>query len=487
MKKVDKLYSILDQLTINPNNNYKIIDKNIKFLVSISKDENFFIYLSDYKHDDMLVYFLTCIQINLEYQYYFKTALFNSLKIKKDGNNIFHLFAGRKRGTQLILLMLKLYDKTSESKLATDILYQYNNDNETFMKVLFNYFEKYPNYKYEKFNDLLMYLITNEYSDVIYHKMNKDGTTVLEMIDKIDNNILSECDRQNIKINFWDKKFYNFLMSLTDDKEENIEFINSVYGDVNYKDIDGSLLHRCADCYNEHDIDSVEHFKRLLEVGVDPNVLNKENRNFIENIILRKPGSEDVIYLLLKECIKYDYNYNTQSNYNILTRFLSMFRAGKISFNLFKLLCDNDFDVYENVSNKNILLDYCPRILEEKDIYKDFLDLYSLYGFVDSLNAYLKIYYNIKFEDNFKLKFKEVREEFDFFKKIIFAAHNEDGSNIVMLTAQEIINNRGNSIKEINGDVSLIELMDAFRSLFLQIDKTFNDMCNSCSKKVLNK
>lgn len=486
MKKVDKLYNILDQLTINPNNNYKIIDKNIKFLVSISNDKNFFIYLSDYKHDDKLVYFLMCIQINLEYQYYFKTALLNSLKIKKDGNNIFHLFAERKRGAQLILLMLKLYDKISDSKLADDILYQYNNDNETFMKVLFNYFEKYPNYKHEKFDDLLMYLITNGYSDVIRYKMDKDGSTILEMIDKIDNKILSEYDKQNIKINFWDKKFYNFLMSLTDDKEENIKLINNAYISVNYKDIEGTLLHRCANCYNEHDIDSTEYFIRLLEVGVDPNVLNKDNRNFIENIILRKPGSEDVIYLLLKECIKYDYNYNTENNYNILMRFLSKFRAGKISFNLFKLLCDNGFDVYENVNN-NILLDHCPIILEEKDIYKYFLDLYSLHRFIDSLNAYLKIYYNIKFEEDFKLKFKEVREEFDFFKKLIFAAHNEDFSNIVMITAQEIINNRENSIKEISGDVSIIELMDAFRSLFLQTDKTFNDMCDRCSQKVLNK
>lgn len=487
MKKLKKLYSILDKLTGNIVNDFGLLEKHKKFLLQLSREENFFEYLADYKNDQKLLYFLYCIKMFPQNHDCFDTAIFNSLKIKKNGNNILHLLAQKNNGCVLVLTMIELYDMVSKEEIADEILYTHNLEEKTCLQVLFDNIESNDKTDSTKLIDLLIYLINHNYENILDYKELLEDTNILERIDSIDKSILSQEKKEYIRIKFNDKQFGDFLKQLTDNKEENVNLINKSYGDVNFKDKNGSILHRCAQQYNSYqqivDEEFSIYFKRLLDAGVDPNIINRNGENFIEKINFKNFQKNDFIYFLMEESIKYGYDCNSHDSARILINHLGFLRTSYRPFNLYKLLCDNGYDTYLYGPPRNLLVSYNPGS-DDKTAYKSFLELYDIQYFLDYL-IYSLGQNNIKVEKDFKVKFKNIRGEIMYLTSILVGAFEiKKTEELAEMIMEELIKNRKNSVNNISEEISVIELINAFKTLFLQVENIFNEMHDECYKKL---
>ncbi len=487
MKKLKKLYSILDKLTGNIVHDFGLLEKHKKFLLQLSREENFFEYLADYKNDQKLLYFLYCIKMFPQNHGYFDTAIFNSLKIKKNGNNILHLLAQKNNGCVLVLTMIELYDIVSHDEIADEILYNHNFEKKTCLQVLFDNIESNNKTDSTKLIDLLIYLINHNYANIIDYKGILEEPNILERIDSIDKSILSQEKKEYIRIKFNDKQFGDFLKQLTDNKEENVNLINKSYGDVNFKDKNGSILHRCAQQYNSYqqivDEEFSIYFKRLLDAGVDPNIINSNGKKFIEKVNSKNFEKCDFIYFLMEESIKYGYDCNLHDSERILINHLGFFRTSQKSFNLYKLLCDNGYDTYLYGPSRSLLVSHNPGS-DDKTAYENFLQLYDIQYFLDYL-IYSLGQNNIKIEKDFKVKFKNIREEIMYLTKILSGAFEiKKTEELAEMIMEELIKNRKNSVNNITEEISIIELINAFKTLFLQVENIFNEMHDGCYKKL---
>lgn len=324
-----------------------------------------------------------------------------------------------------------------------------------------------------------------ELFDFNYFVDGYNNCNILEYIEKINYN-LSEIDNEilvkfkDLVIYIYDSAFDQLAEKIITLPDSDVKtFIEYVYGDINYVDDRGSLLHRALRCKIDDDT-CLELVKKLLSLGVDPSATDYYKYNIIQCAIYNH-NDEDFICKLIEETSKYDYKIKSRQNSNkdVIATLLD---NGNI--NLLKIL-DMLTDIGFKIDDLNLInikeskwgqshLDEIERVKCFAAIKCDFINL----------KVELEDKQNYQTENNFAEKIDGLEVKFsDTVRKV---------KNIVgygefyFYWANAITENRNKSINHVDGKVTLDEALEALRSIVDNFTKEINNEINEQKNKILN-
>ena len=174
-------------------------------------------------------------------------------------------------------------------------------------------------------------------------------------LDKINNLITDEKTKEYATKSFNNLKkkkyLYNmiFLADELDNREDNEfkEYIIEIFGDVNYNDEKGSLLHYSIDTISQNDERLFSICSKLLEIGVNPNLVDEVNYTFLYRYLKASNINRETFFELLKISIECGFSEHDSI-------FLDVFIKNIHHYNSYKLIVDNGCQITDSFNFKEV-------------------------------------------------------------------------------------------------------------------------------------
>lgn len=282
---------------------------------------------------------------------------------------------------------------------------------------------------------------------------------------------------EELQLKLYDRNFGYFIKdNINLDNNKLKEKIINYYGDINYKDEVGTLLHRCY--FGNANLKEIGMMtKKLLEIGVNPNVLSRDGYSFVTLAIEGSKGDNDFIYNIINEALKYGFDVNNDRE--ILSRLF--YNTTDISKNL-NLILDNGLDV-SNFDIKEII-----NSPWKKENFKE-INLIISYVYNSQIIDYIMnklINEDYRLEEYFFLKiYKSSIDVNDILEKIRNLSSLDSVEEFGNLWVSTIIENRKNSVNVNNDEITAIEAVRALKLLLNNLIIKFNADIQDWENKVL--
>ena len=254
-----------------------------------------------------------------------------------------------------------------------------------------------------------------------------------------------KCFKELKKIKYlsYSNSFINELENKNDTEIK--EWLIDIFGDMNYCDEKGSLLHLCISFGNKENLERICF--NLLELGVDPNLVNQKGYNFLEKYVNDPSHNSDILYNLLEKSI--------QSGLIVgRTKMLKIFFDNTRNYKLYKLLVDNGVEITNEFDFS--LLCSCEEC-EKINISAHFrLIIYNIKLKLES--------YSYLLEENFNKELFYVEEDlFEIFEGIL--GMDDDWYNLESLILDNILKNKESEIG-LNKMISANEVVEAIIDVY---------------------
>ena len=280
---------------------------------------------------------------------------------------------------------------------------------------------KYDFLEFERIKELILDMKTKEYATKSFNNLKKEKYL---------------CDME-------------FLDEELEDKNENEikEHIIEIFGDINYIDEEGSLLHHVIDSPRLSDERLIFACLPLLKIGVDPNLVYKDNYTFLDNYLKHSKIDKDVLFELLKISIEYGFNGTNLS-------FLQMALNHEHNYELYKLIVDNGCQITDSFNFKEVD-GWCCEDAKKISISAHFRLMLSN----------IKVIFNkYSFEENFDKKLFYIEEElFAIFEEML--EMDDSWYDIQSLIVGNILKNKESEIV-LNKMISANEVIDAIYEIY---------------------
>ncbi len=316
-----------------------------------------------------------------------------------------------------------------------------------------------------------------------------ENRSTFQIIKEITNEVLLNVDNQDDKnevvekFNSFRKRLYRIDFTKYFVKK-NIDLDNEVlkkeildcFGDINYCDSDGTLLHRCSESYAD-EITNFKMTKKLLEVGVDPNVLRRNGVTFLYELISYFEYRTDLLYEIIAEATKYGFDVNNEKELlNILFRYID------ISNDLLNLLFDNGLEV--TIDDVNGIKERVFKTvnIEQLELLTNYINNKEV---VNSLINYLQNRtYTIE-KDFLKNIYTNCSEFNTILNKIQCMMSINTSDCFSDLWANTIIENRNNCVNNIVDEITISEALEALKTLANNSVKEINTDIDNQKNKII--
>lgn len=531
MSKERKLKKLTDKISDDNSRNSKLFEKNLDLLEyfnsrKLGSSEYLFRKLMKMHCDEEQI-----IKFMRKYFYYLRDNMFEWEKEIKKSLNLRQ--ESRISGGNFVFNALKEGYGLSFIDNVLEIVnesFRYKN-------------EKYREYVYDLFLDYtlpgtdLVYLflenainnnidISNDIEKLctMIEKYNVDlstpdfeGKTSLTLLEDIDiNNQKIMTDDQLLKLK---QTIYKTSINgmLTYDKEKDLETIKSIFGDINYYDVNGSLLHYCLNHgyyftkYINENSYITNHLNYLLELGVDPNLKDDKGRSFVDYAIEIANDSNyafckdlndlpKIIEQLLKSGFEYGFDINQHPN--LFLSFIIKINYVNKCNRVYNLLCLNGYKSYGFDNTYDLLYGrYQGKVLFDDIGPGIFINSYKCNRYRDWL-IYLLKENNLEVTDDFEKKYNMVfcpwllKKEYDVQPIQAYACSNILKKEIIDCTklsesdffnhwVSSIIKLRNENISQENNKVNLYEALNALKYLDIEKENQFSIKVKKRQQKIL--
>ncbi len=428
MNEDKKLAKLLDKMTDDAEKNKKLIKKN-KELIDFINNKSCILNRIMYNRDteDKIIKFIQAYFSSITI--YGKASFYEVLGIKnvnnrKTNNGTFlHRAISSHYSISFIRKLLKVIDEftnngtTKHNEYVYELINIRNRYNEHFLHYYFEHVDLFFKENIRKDYDDLCYLISEYNMEFGFKTYN-----IMVRLDRLNNEgerILSNEQLINLK----QLIFKNSLSSLfLDHRKSEKEKIVDLFGDINYWDSDGSLLHWCFTHHISHFVpdekNATEHIldrmKNLLEYGVDPNLVNSNGESFIEIAIKAAKSSGQLLVLnpyneqlkqILIESIKY--GFDIKKHPKLFETYLKSLDNIGDAMEVYNLLCQNGYQSYgfDNVDENYIRL-HAP-LLSIDFRYVNFRNLFVFNSNCEHLISNL-IVKGLTVEEDFIKKYRDI-------------------------------------------------------------------------------
>lgn len=494
MKVERKLTKLVRSMSEDEKRNDSIIKNNLDFLLEVSDNYNIIeMVLSLHIRIEKIRTFIVTFLKSLSFSQYM------NLTDKKDsnGNNIFHLVAAS--GNVKFLNELIVFEKSQHKGWLSYhppylFFEEINNNGDTafsmFLKTRIIFSGDDDSKEYIK---LLKSIATDEIEYII-----KNYDLILKKANEFKTYLMPTFELENMK-NILADICYGSIISITklfsDNKEENIALIEKIFGDVNYTRDTQSFLWKCIPDYGNVYLEPLD---KLLEIGVDPNIRDRNGNDFIRRAMNKKfisahmwipsKNSKDIVRLLEK-IVEHGYNINQKPNLmeNVFDNYGFYFS----SFQIYEKLCEFGFDVlefdnkfwkYANKANKGnedtvtLIYFHQKQVMVEKIIYEIKKNGFNIEeGFKEKfMNLFSKrhmIYYN---EKNYRVNF-------------LISWLDKDNDEFIQLLVKTIVEIINNSVNYHNNIITIDDLLYGVEIIINMYQNEVSISENNNKVKQLNK
>lgn len=280
---------------------------------------------------------------------------------------------------------------------------------------------------------------------------------------------------KDLRIDIFNKKFEMFARNLINlDDEEAKKYVESIYGEINYKDISGSLLHRCQVDPRLSNTEKLMATEKLLDMGVNPYIEHLYGSTFIDVAIPN--NTENYIYQIINEAIKRGFRPNGHNK--IIFGLLDKENIDLLKF--LKLLCNNGFILHDF---------YFDQITNSKWAKNNSNRLDEVLTFVSVKKEINNLEYMLKYEKHYFVEedFVNILGQcddsiYDIVNKVKMLVATDNFSHS---WAVAIENNKNNSINVDNKKITAVDALNALNDLIREHIKFLENDVNNCIEKVL--
>ena len=259
-----KLIKLVEQMTNDIEENYKIISKNHKIAKQVLNNKKMLFDLIKIDCDEQKVFMF--FESILTFPPYISIQInpFTYLYEKdKNGNTFLHLIPESNHSLGFILNILNIIKyKNFKINVLNHLLYEVNNNRDTFMQIVLKDIIINNKDISDDFINLLDFVLKNKFNyRYSYNNINK---TVYEYLDIILHSVNVDANKiRSIKYVIYENDFFEFLNDLSENQDKDMELINDIYWEINYCDEKGTLLRvkvpkkyclACFDGRNEHEV-----------------------------------------------------------------------------------------------------------------------------------------------------------------------------------------------------------------------------------------
>ncbi len=485
-KDKKRLAKIIQSMTDNIDKNVAVIEKHMDFLLNWAKESNLVesVFLLNKEKVKIRLFLIKFLEIISQEEY-------DEIIIKRDinGNNIFHLVAEKGEYAKLLNDLIHIERKRRSWLFYNKVPYNfYNNRNKNGMK----FFDLFLNKKIEMYEDGDGY----GYIDLIRTIGNDDIGLIIDNHDLI----LKKVDEFNVLPGYEDIKdmsavlsdlYYDEVIQITelfsDYKEENIELIKKVFGDVNYTKNGYGLLWQCILAYDQI---NEEAFCKLLEVGVNPNLKNKDGHTFIEYAMTTKWISNHdrypnitlpTIIFLLEKSIEYGFDVNQKPN--IMSCLIDNYGFSKTTLDVYQFLCNHGFKSQEF---DRMFWIYVDNFSGDKEIKNEIIDFHKKQVITEQIMCEIN---NNRFavSEEFKNKLVNVFNDiWDSVYELQNMVDSENNGKFANILVSNILESKKNSVNCSNNMIDILDILDGMRQIIINKQNDILDDINKCKIKQLN-
>lgn len=295
-------------------------------------------------------------------------------------------------------------------------------------------------------------------------------------------NKISDTQAIKIKQEIFKNNYAYFFKQLTDDVSKNKNLILGIFGDSELgSSKQSTLLRLCVFCLKNDS--ALKTIKRLLKVGIDPNLKNNDGQTFLD-IAIAVQYDCSLLFNIIKEAIQYGFDVNHKPTImkQLLKREDSIDR-GMSLFNIYAMLCENGFDSYNaDFSIEDI---YRKKWFYHQEV-ECLVDLYSRQYLFCLLNQQLKGQ-NLVIDSSFAEQYNSVFTEFNkLYARIKRSVDAPSDMEFVNLIIEKLLESRNQSINVIDNDVSLGEILSALENVIIKFEKIITQNIHDIKIKTLN-
>lgn len=428
-----KVLKLLKKMSGDKQKNRLMIEKNLSFVLDTTDIEIILNYVNSSKIDN-----LNKIR--------FLTALFSE---HMTGSNLLFVEAP-KRSSELITKLL------SECELSL----------------------------YHEICELLNILCVSRYD---FNNKSYNGESTMDIFTKMKDDLVSlfststpedvkivNLEYKKVKTTMYKNFFKHFMsdhidLEVDDLKEKVIEY----YGDINYKIFSNTLLQESL-IATDNDALNFRMYKKLLEIGADPNILTNSNRSLLD-FIIKNDLNPEFFCEVLTEAYKYgfDINYDRTVIERLFYHCINI--DDVIYFILSQGLLDIDFDIDSLVKSKwnienheaiNLIINY----------------MFCINVFDSTLKNLSDKDYKIEELKNIC----KIRGELWFIiDRICMLIPGKDEEEFAELWTNTIIENRKSSVNIIGDKITIGEILDALRTMLIKSVEDFDMEILKSKEKML--
>lgn len=489
----EKLLSLVQKMNIDSKHNLRVLKANSMFIKKFIKNNSLLNTLVTFElHGTDIYRFLNSFM-----ELYDNTALYNQVVLKTDdeGNNFLLLAVKNCLLNDIIFNILDIMLKGKDNDFVSKVINHKNNLNETFV------------YKYieDSYKSGMLYFpveLFNKYNfDFTVETAN--GKSILSFIKGLDKEIKNSRVYSSMIVHIYKKIIPSIIEKLNGNKEHDIEIIENIFGDVNYTDKNGSLLHYCiqtgigdyihsfpstfTECTDKEYI--LTNIRYLLEIGVDPNFRTKDsNESFIDLAIKRYNKDYKFVISLIELAKQYNYKLDVSLIRSALKNTVKISSSYRYTYEIYKYLSINGLKTLDTNLSKDEFKENMPFIVFDHS-YVDIDNLYDLNCVIENLiNTLCKD--NLLVEEKFKEKFINIMPSIGDFISNMRLLYNDDKIvKILFIDAwvKKIKYNRSLNIINTNKYITAIECLEALENLIIENEENLLKTLNVGKKKLLVK
>lgn len=433
MARINKLEKLINKMTDDMEKNIILVSKKMNLINSMNDDNKCVLNEIMYPHRDEIkvMNFIKAYFYNLtmEHDVNFNKILgIENVKNQVCGNGTFlHRAVSSNYSIFFIKYLLEVIDGYTNTENTNHSKYVYE-----LINIRDRYCEHFLHYYFSQRKDD----ISNDYDDLCYliSEYNMEfgfkPYNIFEILNKYNNNdekILS--DKQLIDLK---QLIFKNSLDVLPFKDEILkkEHIEELFGRLDICYASGSLLHWCfihqKGKYPFNEKDATKHIfdrvKNLLEIGVDPNLMNYDGESFIEyaikafkdpnylwNFDYNNTWQYGYNYYPLKEMLEISikYGFDIKKHPKLFETYLnSLYNIGD-AFEIYKILCENGYKSYgfDNIDENYIRL-RAP-FLNFNYEYVNFLNLFTFNSNCERLIYNLRIN-GLIVEEDFVKKYRDI-------------------------------------------------------------------------------